>query len=125
MDAEPVISARQVRKRYGRAVVLDGIDLDIPRGSIVGLLGKNGAGKSTLLRCLLGLSRIDAGTARVLGRDPAALDDDTKARIGFVPQLPRLQPWMAVDRLIAYTAAFYPTWDTALVERLLGGWQVP
>jgi ABC-2 type transport system ATP-binding protein len=83
---ESPVHVQGLERRYGRKEVLRGVDLDVPAGSVVGLLGRNGEGKTTLLKCLLGLLRPDGGTARVLGRDPWDLDADTKARIGYVPQ---------------------------------------
>ena len=62
---EHAIRLESVIKRYGQNPVLDGLTLELPRGAVLGLLGKNGAGKSTLIRCALGLLRIDAGDVRV------------------------------------------------------------
>jgi ABC-2 type transport system ATP-binding protein len=67
----PVVDVRGLRKRYGSRTVVDGIDLRVEEGEIVGLLGANGAGKTTTVECLQGLRRADAGTVRVLGLDPA------------------------------------------------------
>ena len=113
-----------LRKRYGFTVVLRGATLAVPRGSVVGLLGKNGAGKTTLLKCALGLARPDAGSATLLGEPAGSLSAEAKARIGFVPQEVSLYPWMRVRQLLDYTAAFYPWWDEALVGRLLYEWEV-
>jgi ABC-2 type transport system ATP-binding protein len=66
----PAISVRDLRKAYGGRVVVDGLDLDVHPGEIVGLIGANGAGKTTTVECLQGLRHADAGTTRVLGLDP-------------------------------------------------------
>src|SRR5918993_1736736 len=66
-----VVEVRGLRKRYGDRTVVDGVDLDVAEGEIVGLLGANGAGKTTTVECLQGLRRADGGTVRVLGLDPA------------------------------------------------------
>ena len=66
----PAIEIEALAKRYGGHVALDGVTLRVPAGTIYGFLGPNGAGKTTTMRILLGLLRADAGTARVLGRDP-------------------------------------------------------
>jgi len=71
MDTTSVISVRGLRKSYGERVVVDGLDLDVGDGEIVGLIGANGAGKTTTVECIQGLRRPDAGTIRVLGLDPA------------------------------------------------------
>lgn len=72
--AAPAIELRGVTKRFGAKVVLDDVDLEIPRGRTTALLGPSGTGKSTLLRLATGLARPDAGVVRVLGEDVAALD---------------------------------------------------
>lgn len=111
MARDSLIRARGLRKSFGSKTVLDGIDLEIPTGSVVGLLGRNGAGKSTLLKCLLGLLRIDAGEATVLGLDPWELDADAKTRLGFVPQSIELYPWLTVQQTLDYVGSFYPLWN--------------
>ena len=68
--SELVIEATGLRKPFDDKPVLNGVDLKIPRGAIVGLIGANGAGKSTLLKCLLGLLKITEASARVYGDDP-------------------------------------------------------
>ena len=67
--SEIVVEAQGLRKSFRSTEVLAGVDLRLQRGQVTGLLGLNGAGKSTLIRCLLGLLRCTAGTARVLGCD--------------------------------------------------------
>ena len=90
----PVLKLQGVTKRYRDKSVLDGTDLDIPAGSVVGLLGKNGAGKTTLLKVALGLIKPDAGIATLLGEPAWSLSADAKARLGYVPQVVTLYPWM-------------------------------
>ena len=125
MRSEAVISTQQVCKRFGNKEVLRGVDLAIPRGSVVGLLGKNAAGKSTLIKCLLGLLRIDAGTMRVFNEDPWWLSADGKARLGYVPQEVSLYGWMRIGQIVDYTAAFYPRWNSALANQLVRQWELP
>lgn len=85
---DPAVTIRGYRKQYGAVTALDGVDLDVPAGSVFGLLGPNGAGKTTLIRLLLGLARPDAGTATVFGGPPAS------THIGHLPDVPTLYPWM-------------------------------
>ncbi|HBO44810.1 MAG TPA: ABC transporter ATP-binding protein [Planctomycetaceae bacterium] len=126
MTDKAVIAAHDVHRSFDSGKhVLRGVDLDIPRGSVVGLLGKNAAGKSTLLKCILGLLRIDEGTMRVFGEDAWWLSAESKARLGYVPQEVKLYPWMRVRQMIAYTAAFYPSWNSAMVDRLVREWELP
>src|SRR4051812_26069291 len=91
--AQPVISVRDLHKSYGRfrsKHVLRGVDLTVPRGVVMGLVGTNGEGKSTLIKCLLGLLRISSGEARVFGEEPWNLSAEAKGRLGYVPQEPVL-----------------------------------
>ena len=125
MTSEAVISTQQVCRRFGNKDVLRGVDLAVPRGSVVGLLGKNATGKSTLIKCLLGLLRIDDGTMRVFDEDPWWLSARSKSRLGYVPQEVNLYGWMRVGQIIDYTAAFYPQWNSALANRLVRQWELP
>ena len=125
MTSEAVISTQEVCRRFGNKEVLRGVDLAVPRGSVVGLLGKNATGKSTLIKCLLGLLRIDDGTMRVFDEDPWWLSADGKARLGYVPQEVSLYGWMRVGQIIEYTAAFYPRWNSALANRPVRQWELP
>jgi len=125
MPDEAVISAQGVCKRFGKKEVLRGATLAVPRGSVVGLLGKNAAGKTTLIKCLLGLLRIDAGRGRLFGDDSWRLSPASKARLGYAPQEISLYPWMRVWQILEYTAAFYPRWNSKLVDHLVGQWELP
>ncbi len=118
------IFMQDVSKRYGNKYVLKGLGLEIPKGSVFGLLGKNGAGKTTLIKCGLGLIRPQSGKIAVLGDDPWNFKDATKERIGYVPQTDRVYPWLTVRQLIEYTGSFYPRWDNVLVNRLLREWEL-
>ncbi len=84
---EPAVHARGVVRTFAGGVrALDGIDLDVPMGQLVGLIGANGSGKSTLLRVLFGVVRADAGTVRVLGMDPRRDGAAVRARAAFAGQ---------------------------------------
>jgi ABC-2 type transport system ATP-binding protein len=120
----PPVRVRGLVKSYRHKRVLDGLDLEIPAGSVVGLLGKNGAGKTTLIKCLLGLLRGESGEISVLGEEAWSLDAGAKGRLGYVPQVVTLYPWMRVWQLMEYTAPFYPRWNSALVKDLLGRFEV-
>jgi ABC-2 type transport system ATP-binding protein len=123
--SESPIELRGITKSYGRKEVLTGLDLAVPQGAVVGLLGTNGCGKTTLLKCALGLIRPKAGTARLLDEDAWSLTAAAKMRIGYVPQVVGLYPWMRVRHLIDYTAAFYPNWNHAMVADLVREWSIP
>jgi ABC-2 type transport system ATP-binding protein len=122
---EMVISTRQLKKTFGSKAVLQGVDLNVPAGAVVGLVGTNGSGKSTLIKCLLGLLRPTSGTISLLGEEPWDLSASAKSRLGYVPQIVRLYPWMKVKHVVAYTSAFYDGWDSAWAETLLDRWELP
>ena len=121
---ESVLKMCGVTKRFQQKTVLDQLEFSVPRGSVTGLLGKNGAGKTTLLKCALGLQTPQAGTITVFGEDSRLLSGAAKARLAYVPQEVSLYPWMKIRQVVAYTAAFYPRWNTQLIERLIKEWEI-
>ncbi len=92
MPVPPAVSVSGLVKRYGEVAALDGLDLDVPGGSIFGFLGPNGAGKTTTLRALLGLVRPDAGRMQVLGVDVPAGLARLRGRVGAVVEAPAPYP---------------------------------
>ena len=119
-----LVTARGLRKRFGRRVVLDGLDLTIQPGEAIGLLGANGAGKTTLLKALLGLLPMDAGRCSVLGESSATLSPAARARIAYVPQTPGQFPWLSGKAMLRYVAAFYPAFDWNYVQDLASRWKL-
>jgi ABC-2 type transport system ATP-binding protein len=99
----PAIRARGLTKRYGSILALDGLDLDVPTGSIFGFLGPNGAGKTTTIRILTGLARASAGTASVAGVEVGLDRPDLHRRIGYLDQDPRFYAWMRGRELLELT----------------------
>jgi ABC-2 type transport system ATP-binding protein len=112
------IHAQQISLAYQGRAALQGVSLDIPEGAVVGLVGRNGAGKSTLLRCLTGLSLPDSGRCALLGCASDALDDTTRARLGYVSQTGDLLPWLTVWQNVAYIGSFYPQWQAERAHAL-------
>ena len=117
-DRPSVITVRDLHHRFGDHRALDGISFELPRGAVVGLLGRNGAGKTTLLRLLMGLVRRQQGEMSVLGHDPQDEPMAIKRRVGHVPETPGFYPWMRVDDLIGFVAHHRPEWDGAWAEEL-------
>lgn len=113
-----------VTKQFGTKVVLNDLSFRLRAGTVTGLLGKNGAGKSTLLKCALGLQTPQQGLITVFDEPVSKLSAASKARLGYVPQEISLYPWMRVRQIIAYTRAFYPRWNDALIERLVKEWEL-
>ncbi len=120
------LELHRVRKYYGLdAFALDDVTWSVPAGSVVGLLGQNAAGKTTLIKTALGLIRPTRGEAKIFGENAWNLSAQAKARLGYVPQVITLYPWLRVRQLINYTASFYPWWDDVLVQKLALNWSIP
>jgi len=118
-----IVSARDLRRRFGATVALDGVDLAIERGSIIGLIGPNGAGKTTLLRALLGLGACH-GELRVLGRDPLHEHAALMQEVSFIADTAVLPRWMRVAELLDYVNGVHPRFNRAAAEHFLASTEV-
>lgn len=112
------IEAHGLRKTYGSTVALDGIDLEIADGRIVGLIGPNGAGKTTALNAIVGLGSYE-GQLRVLGRDPWTQRDDLIGEIGFITDVAVLPRWIRVAQVLDFVAGVHVRFDRAKAEAFL------
>jgi ABC-2 type transport system ATP-binding protein len=116
--AEPLLELRGVGKRWP-GFALQGIDLALPAGMIMGLVGANGAGKTTLLKVLLGLVRADGGELRLGGRDLLAGGPELRRRIAYVPDEPRFVPELRLRAAKDAYARFHRDWDESRWQRLM------
>jgi len=117
-----LVHARGLTKRFGSFTAVDGIDVDVRRGEAFGFLGPNGAGKSSTMRMIGCVSPADAGTLRVLGRDPVSDGPQIRARLGVVPQEDTLDMELSVrENLLIYGRYFGLSWPRARerADRLL------
>lgn len=121
----PAISLRGLSKRFGSVTVLEGIDLEVPSGSIYGLLGLNGAGKTTLLRLLMGFLRPSGGEGELLGRPLGAAVPAQRARLGYIPEAPALDGRLRVGELCAFVRSLQPRWDPDAARRYLEMFRLP
>ncbi len=106
-----VIRCEHVSVHAESKTILGGITLEIPRGAVVGVVGRNGAGKSTLLRAMVGLAAPDIGSISLLDRPALDMDDGVRARLGYVAQTPDLFEWLTIPEHFDLIGSAYPTWD--------------
>jgi ABC-2 type transport system ATP-binding protein len=113
-----VIEARGLRKAFGSTIALDGVDLCVEEGRILGIIGPNGAGKSTALNAILGLIPYQ-GELRVLGRDPWTEREQLLRDVCFISDVAILPRWLRVSQAIDYVAGVHPRFDRAKAEAFL------
>ncbi len=114
----PVIDARGLRKSFGNTVALDGVDLRVEEGRILGLIGPNGAGKTTALNAILGLTPYQ-GELNVLGRDPWNERERLMCDVSFVADVAVLPRWSRVSQALDYVGGVHPRFDRAKAEGFL------
>src|SRR5881398_1020640 len=112
------IEARGLRKTFGTTVALDGIDLRVEEGRILGLVGPNGAGKTTALNAILGLTSYQ-GELKVLGRDPWTERNQLMRDVSFIADVAVLPRWIRVTQLLDYVGGVHPRFDRAKAEAFL------
>src|SRR5438128_1884597 len=113
-----VIKARGLRKTFGTTIALDGVDLRIEEGRILGLIGPNGAGKTTALNTIVGLTPYQ-GELKVLGRDPWTERDQLMRDVCFISDVAVLPRWIRVSQALEYVAGVHPRFDRAKAEGFL------
>ena len=119
------VKIETLSKTFEGKTVLKELNWQIAPGSIVGLLGRNGAGKSTLIECLLGLRDLDSGSSYLYGELAGKLSQQTRAKIGYVPQRSELFEWLTARQMLAYFQQLYPRWNEAKVNSLMQAWELP
>jgi ABC-2 type transport system ATP-binding protein len=112
------IEARGLRKAFGTTMALDGVDLRVEEGRILGVIGPNGAGKSTALSAILGLTSYE-GELKVLGRDPWSERDELMCDVAFIADVAVLPRWIRVSQALDYVAGVHPRFDRVKAEAFL------
>ena len=112
------IEARGLSKHYGKTVALDGVNLRVEEGRILGLIGPNGAGKSTALNAILGLTSFQ-GELSVLGKNPWTQRDQLMTDVCFIADVAVLPRWMRVCQAVDFVAGVHPRFDRGKAEALL------
>ncbi len=114
--AETVVSVNKLFKDYGKLMALNGVDLTLTSGKIVGLLGPNGSGKTTLIKILAGLLTATYGDAKICGKE---IGEETKALVSYLPERPYFSSWMKVEECLDFFGDFYADFDRELAEKML------
>lgn len=108
--SEALLKVRNLKKSYGSHQVLHGVSFDVPKGSIVGLLGPNGCGKSSMIKVIVGLINDYEGEVLINGQKPGV---ESKKVVAYLPERNYLAPWMTPKQAINYMADFYKNFDKA------------
>lgn len=119
MNEEIILSTDNLCKSFGKKKVLDGVTLNVKKGSVYGFLGKNGSGKTTTIKCLLGLLQTTDGSSRIFGYDSRKIPETIKNKIGYISQENDLMRWMTVSQIVHYTKIFYDRWNDETCQELL------
>jgi ABC-2 type transport system ATP-binding protein len=115
---DPIVSARNISKTYGKKIALDNVSFDIPAGRILGLIGPNGAGKTTLLKGILGLAPVD-GDLKVMGLNPHKERVKLLEQVSFIADTAILPRWITVAQAMTYVEGVHPRFSRATCEGFL------
>ena len=119
-----LINATGLCKSFADVRALDGLDLRVEPGRIVGLIGPNGSGKTTALKSILGLSRLDSGELDVLGMNPGSQRKALMQRTAYIADVGILPRWMRVDQLLDFAAGVHPSFQRDIAEASLANTDV-
>lgn len=117
----PILECRDLAKSYGSHWALQGLNLQLNRGRIVGLLGPNGSGKTTLIKLACGLLRPNSGEILVDGKHPGP---QTKAQVSYLPERMAVEQWMKAEQLVGFYKDFYQDFDAAKAWEMLAALKI-
>lgn len=117
-----ILKIQSVSKNYGATKALDGVNISIGEGRIVGLLGPNGSGKTTLIKIIAGLLQADSGSVSVCGQPVGA---ESKKLVAYLPDKCFLSEWMTVGQMLRYTADFFEDFDCSRAEDMIESLRIP
>ena len=113
---ENIVEFKDVHKSYSKKEVLKGVNLNIPKGKIVGLLGPNGSGKTTMIKLMNGLLQADEGSIEIKGMKPSK---ETKKIVSYLPERTYLNDWMKVKDILEFFHDFYEDFDVQKANEML------
>lgn len=120
MNEQPVIRTRDLTRYFGGKAAVEGLNLEVPRGSVFAFLGRNGSGKTTSIRMLLGLVQPTRGQGTILGYDIRTVPPEARARIGYLTEEHQLYSWMTVKECGEFQSRFYPRWNDKVFRGVVG-----
>lgn len=118
------VDVRDLSRKFRGKQALDRVDLQVPVGSVFGLVGLNGAGKTTLIRHLIGSLKAKSGSVTVLEMNPVNDPETFLKRIGYLTEEDSLPKWMRVGELVDFTRAIYPSWDDRYAKQLTDAFEL-
>jgi ABC-2 type transport system ATP-binding protein len=118
-----ILKTFDLTKKFRGNVALDGLNLEVPEGSVYALIGANGAGKTTAIKILMNILRPTSGHVETLGLEK--LSPREFQQIGYVSENQEMPEWMTVGYFMAYLKPFYPAWDDPRAEELLRQFELP
>ena len=120
-----ILQVRGLRRHFGKAVAVDGLDLTAWEGEIYGFLGVNGAGKTTTIRAIMGIIAAQSGTITLMDETTQRTSVKQRQQIGYVSQDQHFYPWMTCRGIGKFVGSFYPTWDAPEYVRLIEMFEIP
>lgn len=115
---ELAVSVSNLCRKFRGSVALDQVNISVPIGNVLGLVGINGAGKTTLIRHLIGAYKAQQGTVRILGADPVKQRVEVMRRVGYLTEEDTLPQWMSVGEMLDFCRGIQPSWDEAYATEL-------
>jgi len=117
-----ILEVKNLSKHYGKFQALKGVNLDIPRGKIVGVLGPNGSGKTTLIKTIMGLLNDYDGDVHIMGKKPG---HTANAHISYLPDKSHIPTWFTVNQAIKFFSEYYNDFDKAHAQAMLESMKIP
>lgn len=117
---EPIIQCENLTHYYGNRKIYDGLNFEVPKGRILGLLGKNGTGKTTTINILMGYLKPRSGVCRIFGEDIQRIMPETRRRIALLLEGHVQYAFMTIEQIEKYYSAFYPNWNKSAYYELMG-----